>query len=66
MRFWTMRLFDSSWNRRNFKGQKLRYLLLLDNSGHVPGIIAFGKGGNLRIIRKELFEDLVLHYGRRK
>jgi len=37
--------------------------LLLDNSGETPDIIAFKKGGKLRIMRKKLLDELISRYG---
>ena len=36
--------------------------ILFDNSGAAPDIIASEKGGEVRIMRKELYRDLVLRY----
>jgi predicted ABC-type ATPase len=37
--------------------------LLFDNSGQVPEIIAFENGAKLRIIQKQLFDELIAQYG---
>lgn len=37
--------------------------ILFDNSGAAPDIIALEKRGKLRIMRKELYRDLISRYG---
>jgi predicted ABC-type ATPase len=59
------RRFDRSI--RNFL---LRYLplgnswMLFDNSGATPTVIAFEKQNSLRIIKREIYENLMGHYGK--
>ncbi|MGB6875387.1 MAG: zeta toxin family protein [Candidatus Acidiferrales bacterium] len=37
---------------------------LFDNSGAVPAVIAFEKGGNPRIMNRELYDSLITRYGK--
>jgi predicted ABC-type ATPase len=59
------RRFDRSI--RNFL---LRYAplgdswMLFDNSGATPAVIAFEKQNSLRIIKPEIYENLMVHYGK--
>jgi len=59
------RRFDRSI--RNFL---LRYAplgdswMLFDNSGATPSVIAFEKENSLRIIKREIYENLMVHYGK--
>lgn len=36
---------------------------LLDNTSTEPIAIAFKKGSRLRIIRREVYQSLIMHYG---
>lgn len=48
----------------------LRYIplgnswMLFDNSGAMPTVIAFEKQNSLRIIKREIYETLMVHYGK--
>jgi predicted ABC-type ATPase len=59
------RRFDRSI--RNFLG---RYVplgdswTLFDNSGARPSVIGFEKQNSLRIIKREIYENLMVHYGK--
>lgn len=38
--------------------------MLFDNSGAMPTVIAFEKQNSLRIIKREIYETLMVHYGK--
>lgn len=38
--------------------------ILFDNSGAMPPVIAFEKQNCLRIIKREIYETLMVHYGK--